>query len=238
MFDNLLETNAKKERSAGGTMLSVVMHVVIIAVAVYVTGKGVAEAVEEAREEKIDFVEIKEEVKVQETPPPPPPDAVMAAAPIAKGFQVLQAPIDIPDVLPDIDLSKKVTNEADFTGKGVAGGSSQGVAGGVPQALTGDATYFEFQVEKQAAAAPGSTGPTYPDMLKQAGIEGEVLASFIVDTTGRADLGSFKVIKSTHEQFTAAVRRALPQMRFLPAEVGGKKVRQLVQQPFGFTITR
>ena len=37
--------------------------------------------------------------------------------------------IKIPDVLPDIDLSKKVTDEADFSGKGVAGGTSKGVVG-------------------------------------------------------------------------------------------------------------
>ncbi len=237
MFDNLLETQAKKERSAGGTAFSVLAHVAVIAMAVYVTGKGVAEAVQEAREEKIDFVEVKqEEVKV-EPPPPPPPDAVLAP-PIAKGFQVLTAPVDIPDVLPDIDLSKRAMNEADFSGKGVAGGIAQGVAGGIPQAISSDAVMFEFQVEKQAAAAPGTRPPDYPEMLKQAGIEGQVLASFVVDTTGRADMSTFKVITSTHEQFTQAVRRALPQMRFLPAEVGNKKVKQLVQQPFGFAITR
>ena len=33
-------------------------------------------------------------------------------------------------------------------------------------------------------------------------------------------------------------RTALPSMRFLPAEVGGKKVKQLVQQPFVFNIMK
>jgi len=27
-------------------------------------------------------------------------------------------------------------------------------------------------------------------------------------------------------------------MRFLPAEIGGRKVKQLVQQPFAFALTR
>jgi protein TonB len=110
------------------------------------------------------------------------------------------------------------------------------VVGGVPQPIQSDQAYFEFQVEKQASSAPNSPGPDYPDMLKQASIEGEVLASFVVDTTGRADVSTFKVLKSTHQQFTDAVRRALPRMRFLPAEVGGRKVKQLVQQPFTFAI--
>jgi periplasmic protein TonB len=46
------------------------------------------------------------------------------------------------------------------------------------------------------------------------------------------------VLKSSHEQFTAAVRNALPNMRFYPAEVGGRKVKQLVQQPFTFSLQK
>jgi protein TonB len=34
------------------------------------------------------------------------------------------------------------------------------------------------------------------------------------------------------------VRVALRRMRFIPAEVGGVKVRQLVQMPFVFTLSR
>lgn len=94
--------------------------------------------------------------------------------------------------------------------------------------------YFEFQVDKMAAQIPGTVGVKYPEALRSAKVEGEVLAQFVVDTTGRYEDGSFKVLKSTHELFTQAMRDALPQMRFTPAEVGGVKVRQLVQQPFIF----
>ena len=38
--------------------------------------------------------------------------------------------------------------------------------------------------------------------------------------------------------FTQAVKNALPNMRFYPAEVGGKKVKQLVQQPFTFSLSK
>jgi periplasmic protein TonB len=50
--------------------------------------------------------------------------------------------------------------------------------------------------------------------------------------------GSFKVLESAHEMFTLAVRQCLPDMRFLPAEVGGRPVRQLVQQPFSFLLQK
>jgi periplasmic protein TonB len=159
-------------------------------------------------------------------------------APPPKGFQVLTAPIKIPDVLPNIDLSKKVTNEEDFTGKGVAGGIAKGVVGGTPQKIDDNQTYFEFQVEKQVAVTPNNPAPRYPDMLRSANVEGEVLAQFVVDTSGRADMSTFKVLKTTHDLFTNAVKSSLPNMKFYPAEVGGKKVKQLVQMPFMFNLSK
>ncbi len=51
-------------------------------------------------------------------------------------------------------------------------------------------------------------------------------------------LDTFKVLKSTHDLFTQSVRTVLPNMRFSPAEIGGRKVKQLVQMPFPFSIKR
>ena len=39
MFDQLLETKAKKQRSTGGTIISIVLHTVLIAAAVVLTKK-------------------------------------------------------------------------------------------------------------------------------------------------------------------------------------------------------
>jgi periplasmic protein TonB len=238
MFDNLIESKAKKQRSAGGIAASAVIHVVLITAAVYGTLHA-SDVLEKPKAEKVEFVTVKkdEPPPPKDEPKPPPPDVVMKAPP-PKGFQVLTAPIKIPDVLPDIDLSKKVTNEEDFTGKGVAGGIAKGVVGGTPQPVNDNQTYFEFQVEKQVSPFPGNPAPRYPDMLRSANVEGEVLAQFVVDTTGRADMKEFKVLKSTHDLFTNAVRSALPNMKFYPAEVGGKKVKQLVQMPFQFNLTK
>ena len=165
MLNNLLESAPKKERSAGGALFSVVFHSVLIAAAVYATANAAIKA-EKPKQEKIDFVEMKkdEPPPPKDEPPPPPPDVVVAPPP-PKGFQVLTAPVEIPDVIPDIDLSKKVTDEADFSGKGVAGGTSKGVEGGKAPVVEGQ-TYFEFQVEKPVVQAPGSPGPNYPDMLR------------------------------------------------------------------------
>jgi periplasmic protein TonB len=240
MFNNLIESKAQKQKRASSALLSAVVHAVVIGGAAYGTLHAKQE-LEKPKAEKVSFVEVK---KKDEPPPPkeepkPPPPEMVAAPPVAKGFQVLTAPIKIPDVLPDIDLSKNVTDESDFTGKGVAGGIGKGVVGGQPTGpVDANQTYFEFQVEKQVAPAPGNPAPRYPDMLRSANVEGEVLAQFVVDTSGRAEMSQFKVIKSSHDLFTTAVKNVLPQMKFYPAEVGGRKVRQLVQMPFVFGLQK
>jgi protein TonB len=237
MFNNLLESKPKKEKRGGGTVTSVVVHSILVGLAVYATANAAIRN-EKPKQEKIDFVETpKDQPPPKEEPPPPPPPDVVVAPPPPKGFQVLTAPVEIPDVIPDIDLSKKVTDENDFSGKGVAGGVAKGVEGG-KAVVQSDQPYFEFQVEKPVVPAPGSISPRYPDMLRQAGVEGEVLAQFVVDTTGKAEPGSLKILKSSHDMFIQSVKNALPQMKFIPAEVGGKKVKQLVQQPFTFSISK
>jgi protein TonB len=237
MFNNLIESKPKKQKTTGGLILSGVIHALLITAAVFGTLQA-SQQLEKPKAEKVEFVDMK---KKDEPPPPkeepkPIPKDVVAAPPPPKGFQVLTAPIKVPDVLPDIDLSKKVTDEADFTGKGVAGGTSKGVVGGTP--VNTDQPYFEFQVEKQVQTAAGSPQPRYPEMLKSANIEGEVLAQFVVDTTGRAEMATFKVLKSSHDGFTQAVKNVLPNMKFYPAEIGGRKVKQMVQQPFTFALTK
>jgi periplasmic protein TonB len=237
MFNPLIESKPKKKKMAGGTVFSIVFHGTLIAVAVILTARaGIAD--DKTKAEKIQFVEMKKEAPKPKEPPPPPPKDVVVKAPPPKGFQVLQAPVNIPIKIPDIDLSKKVTDEADFSGKGVKGGAHNGVDGGTPQKLDANQTYFEFQVEKPVAQIPGTGSPRYPDALRSSGVEGEVQAQFVVDEDGKAEPASFKVLKATNDLFANAVRTALPNMRFYAAEVGGHKVKQLVQQSFQFKLDR
>jgi protein TonB len=230
MFNQLLESKAKKEKMAGGTLFSIVFHTILIGAAVYATARaGIKD--EKTKAEKIQFVEMKKE-PVPEKKPEPPKEVVVKPPP-PKGFQVLRAPVKIDIKIPEIDLSKAITNEADFSGKGVKGGTGTGVVGG-----TANQTYFEFQVEKPAEMLAESPKPKYPSVLESSGIAGEVQAQFVVSSSGKADMDSFKVLKSTNELFTQAVRNVLPRMRFSPAMIGGKPVNQLVQQSFQFAVPR
>lgn len=227
MFTNLLESKAKTQRSVGGSFVSLVTHAGLIVLAIQATLH--AGQRRDERETKVEFAEVK-----RDEPVPPKVREVRVAAP-PRGFQTLSAPVNIPDALAEIDLSRKPTNELDWIGKGAPGGHDSGVVVTLP---ANNYIYFESQVEKSVMAEPGSPAPRYPEVLKAAGVEGEVEVSFVVDTTGRADPMSLRILKSTHGLFDAAVRSALPGMRFMPAEVGGRKVKQQVQQPFVFRIIR
>lgn len=237
MFNNLIESRPVKQKSFAASVFSTFFHVAVIGASIIATANAGMEKDEEVIQ-KIDFVDVKkdEPPPPKDEPPPPPPDAVVAPPP-PKGFQVLAAPVSIPDVIPEIDLSKALTNEDDFSGRGVAGGVASGVVGGTGP-VNVDQPYFDFQVEKPVAPLPGGVSPRYPDILRSGGVEGQVLAQFVVDTTGRVEIASFRVLRSDHAMFEQAVRSALPNMRFLPAEVGGRKVKQLVQQPFVFALQR
>jgi protein TonB len=234
MFNKLLESKAAKQKMAGGTVFSIVLHTVLIGGAVYATARaGVKD--EKAKAEKIQFVEVKKEPpKVPDKPPPP--KEVVVTPPPPKGFQVLRAPLKIDIKIPEIDLSKAVTNEADFSGKGVKGGTGTGVVGGTGPVT--NQTYFEFQVEKPAEMLQDSPKPKYPSVLESSGISGEVQAQFVVRMDGKADMDTFKVLKTTNELFTQAVKNVLPRMHFSPAMIGGKPVNQLVQQSFQFAVPR
>lgn len=101
---------------------------------------------------------------------------------------------------------------------------------------TGDSVFTVLEVDSAVARSQNSAAPAYPLDLVQKHIEGGVIVRYVVDTTGFADTTSFEVIKSTNDGFVRAVRDALPYMRFAPAKIGARKVRQLVEQPFTFRI--
>ncbi len=99
-----------------------------------------------------------------------------------------------------------------------------------------DSVYSILTVDSMATRYPGSAAPIYPPDLLAEGIEGIVFVQFVVDTSGLVDATTTRVLTSTHPGFEAAVRAALPGMQFYPAVLAGRRVRQLVEQHFQFTI--
>ena len=78
--------------------------------------------------------------------------------------------------------------------------------------------------------------PRFPEVMRRAGIEGEVVLKFLVDTLGRVDMASIEVVRSTHQAFTAAVIEMLPKLRFIPSAHGERKVAAVAMMPFRFKL--
>lgn len=184
--------------------------------------------------------------------PARPRAAVPARQPQGPTVPPLVAPTTVPISLPPIDLSAAPTMSdvvavpandpaigaggASAAGGAGVGGSAGSSAGGLGSGAAGSA-YSEFQVERIVQVVRSAV-PRFPDALRSSGVEGDVHVTFVVGTNGRVEPGTIKVSDSPHSLFTDAVRSALLDARFRPAEVSGRAVRQLVSQSFSFRLTK
>jgi len=226
VFEVLVESKPKKQRTVGQLLTSLVVHVLLITGAVMAT-KGAAEVVRERLQDTtLVFLE------PPKAPPPetPPPDAIVSANPPPKGFQTVVAVQDIPTEIPPVNLNDRF-DPKDFTGSGVQGGVATGIVGGTGP-VTGE-TYLEAQVDDPPTVI--STGPLrYPPVLERAGIGGRVVMQFVVDTTGHAEAAGFKILSSTNPAFNEPAREVIMKSVFRPGRVRGQPVRVQVQQVISF----
>ena len=230
MFDNLIESKPKKRQMGPQTTASLAFHGLLVAGLIWAT-TGAAEAVKERlMDTTMVFIE-----PPKETPPPPdqpPPEAVVSANPPPQGFQTVLPPDVIPQEIPPVDLNQRF-DAKDFTGRGVEGGVAAGVIGG-----TGPVDNAQVFMEGQVDDIPTilTPGPQrFPEALRASGMGGRVVLEFVVDTTGRVDQSSFKVISTPHPAFANAAKEMLSKSVFRPGRMRGQAVAVLVRQSINFT---
>jgi protein TonB len=78
--------------------------------------------------------------------------------------------------------------------------------------------------------------PAYPELLRQAGLQGRVVLEVVIDTLGRVERGSVVVVESAHPAFVAPAQQSLLKSLFRPARVRGKAVRVRVRVPIEFVL--
>jgi protein TonB len=234
MVTGLLESRRRPERRRGGTLVSAAAHAAAIWLAVVATGRAGSAPAPASPPETLVYVAR-----------PSPSVAPRASVPSGASSVATAAPADrLVDAAPMPDLAAIAAGiptvalpagafdtRADLAA--AAGGGSRGGAPG--SGAAGDALPAHL-VERPVLALAGNRPPRYPEALRSAGIGGRVVARFVVDTAGRVEPASVRLLAASHPHFAAAVRDALPAMRFLPAEAAGRKVRQLVELPFEFEI--
>ena len=233
MFGVLLESRALVQRRSGGIALSVVTHVALIGMATAATVHARTDKPEKPTPTYVKF-----------TPPPMPKPVErdlmttqivkLTNAPSMPNI-TLVAPTVVPPTLPPINPGGTPT--PDDVGI-IRGGSGTGTTSG----STFDAGPAESSTDWRGTEVLmhvlSSGKPRYPESLRSAGVDGSVLIQFTVDTLGRVDMQSVKVLTSTHTLFTDAVRQSLGAFHFKPAEVNGKRVPALAQMPFEFHLSR
>jgi len=228
MLNRLLESKANRERSVSGAVASVATHSALIGLAIY----GTAQA-------RVEVVPPPQVVRPLYFAPPRAPTWSRPAPGMATNAIKARLVFVNPTVsitVPSIEVPLPTLGSADFRRDSIGGSASFGVASTAPNGTP--ATFRADQVEKQVSLIAGSASPSYPEVLRMAGIEGQVVAQFVVDDAGRVEDRTIKFLRSDNPLFNEAVRSGLARMRFTPAEIAGKRVRQLVEMPFVFALSR
>jgi len=224
VFDVLIESKRKseKKKALGVGAISLMLHTVLITGAIVAT----LTAGPSDTSTKVDtqMVFLNQQEKQPDQPPPPQLDMQL------KGFQTVVAPTDIPTNIPPVNLQEHF-DPRDYSGVGVEGGVATGIVPGADQVLSVDVV----QEKPERLSGPP---PQYPPLLQQAGIEGRVMVQAIVDTSGRIEPNSVRVVESANPGFDVPARNAVLKSLFRPGRVYGRAVRVLVAIPIDFKIGR
>jgi periplasmic protein TonB len=235
MLTTLIESRRRSRKSTGGTVVSVVVHATLITLVAAVTAHARDNPPgQEPPLQDVVYVALEEPSPIRTDAAPTRTQADAAPSLPQQPIRHIEVPGEIPTTFPPVDLSELTTDPSDF----VIATHVDGDAGGADDPISNGrgGTFTARQVEKVTALLPGNPKPRYPSLLQSERIDGEVLAQFVVDTSGRVDMSTFRAVDATNELFVDAVRRVLVQWRFQPAEAGGRKVKQLVQMPLTFRV--
>jgi protein TonB len=107
----------------------------------------------------------------------------------------------------------------------------------IPETRTGFGKGIEvFDISKldQAPIPRFQARPSYPFEMRRAGISGDVLVDFIVDTNG--DVRNASAVHSSQREFEAAAVQAVSKWKFKPGRKNGHSVFTHMQVPIVFTL--
>lgn len=89
-------------------------------------------------------------------------------------------------------------------------------------------------VDQMPIADTTNAWPTYPGLLRQAGVGGFVRVAFTVDTTGVPEPRSIVIVRSPNPGFDYSVKRTVATWRFVPGRLCGHAVRVRLRHELGF----
>lgn len=234
LAESLLELSpTRPKRSVGRIALSVVMHIVILAVAIlpplYYT-------------QTIDMKQFTQTFLVGPPPPPPPPPApqAMKQAPATKRVFTANAKLLAPTAIPQkVAMLKEQPLEPEsaegiFGGVpgGVPGGQAGGVIGGIisgtgrtavpaPPGAPRSGAPIRVGGRVKAPRLIQSVKPQYPPLARQTRLQGQVTLDAIIDTEG--NVVEMRVI-SGHPLLISAATDAVSKWKYEPTYLNDKPI--------------
>lgn len=232
MFTKLIESKSQFIRHDITTAASIAIHLILIVVAAYFT---TARAIHDQETEQHQPLHWIRTLPLAHNAMSSHTQRVSSTSIEGSVAAPPQLSLAINANIPSINVELAAVRDDNEFGDGVTGSSSPG-----PTGLSSDPSQpFDVrEVDTPVSALPSQPAPVYPPALRAAGIEGRVIAQFIVDSKGNAVRESVRIVSSTNDLFSQSVTSAIRQMRFAPARIGNKAVSQVVQQLFVFRLDR
>jgi TonB family protein len=106
----------------------------------------------------------------------------------------------------------------------------------VDSGVNGDSTPLAVWLVQERPELLAGPPPVYPASLRELGVEGLVVIQVVVDTLGRPEPGSVRIVRHSAPGFETAAVASILGARFRPARVWGRAVRVLVQVPVEFRL--
>ncbi len=240
--------SASAGRLGAGAVFSIAAHVVLISAAVAAT--AVPKHTKISDGDVVEHLRFAEITRFRESPARRVRSRVAPSAARANATRVLPLPplssvhLELPESVVELATVSAPTVDLDFGAMAskaidfLADPSEfvRGVLGRSGQVAQRDGAFTEDAVEKAVMPRRGNPPPDYPRALQSAHIEDSFIVTFVVDSTGQVDASTMNFPNTVHRLLVDAVRRALTRSRFYPAELAGRRVRQLVEQRFTFML--
>jgi protein TonB len=226
----LLESERHGDKPGSGSLASVTLHAALLGLAITATAhSGIG--VKHDTTIYIPLPRLRPQVQMISHPATRPAPVAPPRVPAIS----VAVPTVIPTGIPAPDVSPVIPTTIGAPTVAVHGSNTR--ADSAVTSIRGDAPLTDDQVDVAAAALAGQRGPVYPEGLRVVGVEGRVMARFIIEKNGRVE-SEPTILSATADEFASSVRRYLSIARYRPALKNGEPVRQLAEQEFMFTIRR
>ena len=166
-------------------------------------------------------------------------DSTSAFAPDPRAL--LRQLVSNPELRLEIRPSGKAAQLIRFNARGLERHMSQ-VDGACPPGGNGDgrggaaAQVYAVAAVDERAEIVSAPPLEYPPALQHAGLQGRVTVQAVIDTLGRAEPASLKVIAHPNAAFDESARAYVLHAVFRPARIKGRAVRVLIKVPVDYRI--